>query len=348
MLKTISGTYDLIPDSSWMDIQTEEIRLVCDTTSAPVFINLPEIASISGGTLNVKIYISDGADNASSNNITINAGGTNKIGSSSNYVVAVNGGGGFIQIANTTSWLLTLNNVSGGGGGISSLWGAQNEVNGFYLSNLLSFPFDIIYQYDTQILDNNSILTTIDMLNLVKGYGNLGIDGALINTINAPLLTDIKNLYITSQVVVTLNAPILKNGRILFSVANTTLTMPPSFTNGGVASSPNNFLVSLDLLNLVDKDVYGFSQSIDFADCQNLANINCASSIHFDNVLFQGCALTTTAIETILVALDNGGASNGFLYLDGGTNASEATWTANAITAKNNLVGKGWTVTTNP
>jgi hypothetical protein len=116
MLKTITGTYDLVPNSSWNDLQTEEIRLVCDTTSAPVVVNLPQISSIVGGTLNVKIYVVDGAGNAATNNITINPGGSNKIGASTSYVINVNNGGAYIQIGSPTNWLLTPNNTIGGGG----------------------------------------------------------------------------------------------------------------------------------------------------------------------------------------------------------------------------------------
>jgi hypothetical protein len=131
MLKTITGTYDLVPNSSWNDLQTEEIRLVCDTTSAPVVVNLPQISSIVGGTLNVKIYVVDGAGNAATNNITINPGGSNKIGASTSYVINVNNGGSYIQIGSPTNWLLTPNNTIGGGGsgGAGSLIIYQSGTN---------------------------------------------------------------------------------------------------------------------------------------------------------------------------------------------------------------------------
>jgi hypothetical protein len=129
MLKKITGTYNLISDTSWNTMQNQEIKLVCDTTLAPVVLNLPQISSILGGTLNVKIYVVDGAGNASANNITINPGGSNKIGASSSYVINVNNGGVYIQIGSLTNWLLTPNNTIGGGSGAGySVFFADEEI----------------------------------------------------------------------------------------------------------------------------------------------------------------------------------------------------------------------------
>jgi hypothetical protein len=58
----------------------------------------------------------------------------------------------------------------------------------------------------------------------------------------------------------------------------------------------------------------------------------------------QGCALNVASVNAILVALDANGLSGGAVYLDLGTNAAP---TGAGITAKNNLIAKGWTVATN-
>ena len=75
----------------------------------------------------------------------------------------------------------------------------------------------------------------------------------------------------------------------------------------------------------------------------------------FDNVIatvfngaFTGCALTVQSVENILVSLDTGGQLNGFLDVNGGTTAGQASWTTAATTAYNNLVTKGWTISANP
>ena len=62
---------------------------------------------------------------------------------------------------------------------------------------------------------------------------------------------------------------------------------------------------------------------------------------------FQGCALTATSIENILTSLVTNGQSNITLGLSGGTNAGASTWTANAVTAYDTLISRGWAITRN-
>jgi len=62
---------------------------------------------------------------------------------------------------------------------------------------------------------------------------------------------------------------------------------------------------------------------------------------------WQICALTAQSIENILVSLDTNGASNITLAINGGTNAAKTTWSAAAVTAYDNLIAKGWTISFN-
>jgi len=62
---------------------------------------------------------------------------------------------------------------------------------------------------------------------------------------------------------------------------------------------------------------------------------------------FRNCALNAASIENILVDLVQGGATDIVLSLEGGTNAGASTWTANAITAYNTLISRGWSITRN-
>jgi hypothetical protein len=62
---------------------------------------------------------------------------------------------------------------------------------------------------------------------------------------------------------------------------------------------------------------------------------------------FNGCALTAASIENILTSLVTNGRSNITLELNGGSNAGASTWTANAITAYNTLISRGWTISRN-
>ncbi len=59
------------------------------------------------------------------------------------------------------------------------------------------------------------------------------------------------------------------------------------------------------------------------------------------------CALTAQSIENILVSLDTNGATGITLGINGGTNAAKTTWSAAAVTAYDNLIVKGWTISFN-
>ena len=59
------------------------------------------------------------------------------------------------------------------------------------------------------------------------------------------------------------------------------------------------------------------------------------------------CALTAQSIENILVSLDTNGATGITLTISGGTNAAKTTWSTAAVTAYDNLIVKGWTISFN-
>ena len=65
------------------------------------------------------------------------------------------------------------------------------------------------------------------------------------------------------------------------------------------------------------------------------------------NLAWSSCALTAQSIENILVSLDTNGASNITLSISGGTNAGKTTWSTAAVTAYDNLIVKGWTISFN-
>lgn len=68
-----------------------------------------------------------------------------------------------------------------------------------------------------------------------------------------------------------------------------------------------------------------------------------------NNLDFRNNALNTASIEEILRTIDAniGNVTLRFIKLEGGTNASKATWTANANTYYNSLITKGYTITYN-
>jgi len=91
-----------------------------------------------------------------------------------------------------------------------------------------------------------------------------------------------------------------------------------------------------------------------FQGCSSLADVpanlfdNCIGlgGIAFNNT-FSNCALTAQSIENILTSLDTNGATGITLGINGHTNAGKTTWSAAAVTAYDNLIVKGWTISFN-
>lgn len=88
-----------------------------------------------------------------------------------------------------------------------------------------------------------------------------------------------------------------------------------------------------------------------FTGCSSLANFppnafDSTGPLETDafEATWQNNALTAQSIENILVSLDTNGQSNIVLGIDGGTNAAKSTWSAAANTAYDNLITKGWTI----
>ena len=65
------------------------------------------------------------------------------------------------------------------------------------------------------------------------------------------------------------------------------------------------------------------------------------------NGTWRDCALTAQSMENILVSLDTNGATGITLGINGGTNAAKTTWSTAAVTAYDNLIVKGWTISFN-
>lgn len=114
----ITGTYDLVVDPQWKNVQQQDVYLECDTTDKKVTINLFEIVDLNR-FWNVRLFISDYGNNASVNNIIINAGGSDWLDDASTVqiVLNVNGESVTIQPVSENSWI-ALESV----GGISPTW----------------------------------------------------------------------------------------------------------------------------------------------------------------------------------------------------------------------------------
>jgi hypothetical protein len=105
----------------------------------------------------------------------------------------------------------------------------------------------------------------------------------------------------------------------------------------GLASDPNTTLSGL---------LAAWSGCTSLADFPANLFDNTTCTRYLD--AFTNCALTAQSIENILVSINTANTSNGNLGLSGGTNAVKTSWTANANTAYDALVARGWTITFRP
>lgn len=76
-----------------------------------------------------------------------------------------------------------------------------------------------------------------------------------------------------------------------------------------------------------------------------LVHINITGCVNLEEVELIDNALTEASVDHVLITLDNNGLSNGYVELNGGTNAVPS---AAGLLAKTSLEGKGWTVNVNP
>ena len=98
-----------------------------------------------------------------------------------------------------------------------------------------------------------------------------------------------------------------------------------------------------------------FSSATDFRKawhrCENLTDFppnqfDTTGTLQHDafTEAFTDCALTAQSIENILVSLDTNGQTNCVLGLQGGTNATEDTWSQAAKDAHDSLLAKDWII----
>ena len=80
---------------------------------------------------------------------------------------------------------------------------------------------------------------------------------------------------------------------------------------------------------------------------ENCIYIKSLSAKNSTSIDAEGASLTAASIAILLHELVAVGNVGGTLILIGGTNAAIGTWTAQAVTYKNTLVARGWTVTYN-
>lgn len=116
-IRTVIGTPIIFKD---------DVVLQCDTSVGPVTINLLDIPAGYWNTL-YKLYVVDISNNASVNNITINAGVGQTINDSSSIVIDTNGGSALVRIVDNAKYIATLSS-SGSCCGINFLTNAALQA----------------------------------------------------------------------------------------------------------------------------------------------------------------------------------------------------------------------------
>lgn len=102
---------------------------------------------------------------------------------------------------------------------------------------------------------------------------------------------------------------------------------------------------------LFEDDIY----QLDFTGCSSLQAALVFLNSNLNRLIIDGCpnleyldagdcALNRNVVDNILMILDDNGLTGGEVYLGGGTNAAPS---GAGATAASNLIGKGWTVSTN-
>jgi hypothetical protein len=214
--------------------------------------------------------------------------------------------------------LLTTVSLLSTGGGVRV---SQNPL-------LTNFSFPALVTADSVKFFDNSILTQALFPALTTvGYDDVWVkDNPSLVVQNFPVLMTIGGSYEVSNnlLLTTLTQPMLAmvsdfvlidTNPQLSSVNISALLSSPN----GVTINNNASLTTITIgvaLNVTIGGLYDFS----------------------DN------ALTQASVDDILAKLDSGGLSGRLLTLFGGTNATPS---AAGLVSKANLIGKGWTVTTN-
>lgn len=136
----------------------------------------------------------------------------------------------------------------------------------------------------------------------------------------------------------------------IVNMDGTNQTIAHTYSSGtyniGITGDIDDILeITLDFDQLTSINTTGLTRitSIDASD-NSLSTINIDTSIHLVSVSLENNSLDVASVNDVLQKLDSFGNLSGEVYLDLGTNAAP---TGAGITAKNNLLAKGWTVTTN-
>jgi hypothetical protein len=100
----VSGNFTLAVNEL-LSKNTDEIFLSCDTSAAPVNIQLPAISTLRGFGLDLVVIINDISENAGTNPITIFANAADKVNNAASVVMSFDGQSAEIRPSNFNDWI---------------------------------------------------------------------------------------------------------------------------------------------------------------------------------------------------------------------------------------------------
>lgn len=122
------------------NVFNDDVVLACNTSTGAITINLGGIASGYWNTT-WKLYIYDSSGNASSNNITINAGGGQTINGSASLTIGTAYAGVIIRVVSNTQFLASTTYTAGAGSGtVTSVSALTLGTSGSDLNSSVANP----------------------------------------------------------------------------------------------------------------------------------------------------------------------------------------------------------------
>jgi hypothetical protein len=196
-----------------------------------------------------------------------------------------------------------------------------------------------------------AVITSITGLQNLPNLTNFNADWNGLQSVNLSGLTNLIYVDISDNSIHGNDLlPSLTTVNLTGCTALQELRLDDSEFSGGIPS-----LSGLTSLALIDFDQCGISGVVDLSGLPALVELDFSGNAAITSIIIAdtqpiidfnafGCALTETAVDDILVVLNNNGNSNGYIGLDGGTNAIPS---ATGLAAKVALEGNGWTVNVN-
>lgn len=192
-------------------------------------------------------------------------------------------------------------------------------------------------------------ITSITGLQNLTDLRNLYVDWNSLTTLNVSNITSLIELDASDNETVDTQSNSLTSVNLTGCTSLEQLRLDDSDFSAGIPD-----LTGLTSLQWLDMDQCNISGAVDISMLSALTGFDLSGNTgltsvvlpesNIDDVNLFNCALTETAVNNVLQWLDGSGVTNGNVYLDGGTNAIP---TGNGLTAKNNLLGKGWIVNVN-